>query len=79
MSVVSAFNWKEYTDQEHAKHGDPFKMIKRNAEIGALVTKTVHKIRAKNPSHGTVHGISNKTLNIKEPEMMETKRAKTKK
>ena len=23
MTVVNAFNWKEYTDEEHAKNGDP--------------------------------------------------------
>jgi len=25
MGAVNAFNWKEYTDEEHAKNGDPFK------------------------------------------------------
>lgn len=79
MTAVSAFNWKEYTDQEHAKNGDPFKDIKRNAVIGATVTKTVHKIRAKNPTHGTLFGLTTKELKLKEPEMMETRRAKTKK
>jgi hypothetical protein len=79
MSAVSAFNWKEYTDQEHARNGDPFKKIKRDAEISALVTANVHKIRSKNPSHGTIHGITAKRLNIKNPEMMESPRAKTKK
>jgi hypothetical protein len=79
MSVVSAFNWKEYTNQEHAKNGDPFKQIKRNAEISANVTEGIHKIRKKNPSHGTVFGLTEKRLNLRAPDMMETKRAKTKK
>jgi hypothetical protein len=79
MSVVSAFNWKEYTSQEHAKNGDPFKQIKRNAEISANVTEGIHKIRKKNPSHGTVFGLTEKRLNVRAPEMMETRRAKTKK
>jgi len=79
MTAVSAFNWKEYTKQEHAKSGDPFKTIKRNAEIGAVVTANVHRIRSKNPSHGTVFGLTEKRLNVRAPEMMETKRAKTKK
>ena len=79
MSVVSAFNWKEYTNQEHAKNGDPFKTIKRNAVISANVTEGIHKIREKNPSHGTIFGMTEKRLNVKAPDMMETKRAKTKK
>jgi hypothetical protein len=76
MSAVNAFNWKEYTDQEHAKHGDPFKTIKRSAIISANVTEGIHKIRKKNPSHGTIFGLTEKRLNLKEPEMMN---AKTKK
>ena len=79
MSAVSSFNWKEYTDQEIVRRGDPFKDIKRSAVRGATVTKTVHKIREKNPSHGTIFGLTSKELNLKEPAMMEMKRAKTKK
>lgn len=78
MSAVSAFNWREYTDQEHAKHGDPFAEIKRNAVISKNVTEGVHKLRKKNPGHGTLHGISSKQLNIKEPDMMESPNAKRK-
>jgi hypothetical protein len=74
--TVNAFHWKEYTDQEYAKNGDPFKEIKRNAQIGAIVTKGIHKIREKNPSHGTMFGLTNKTLNLKEPEMMTRKKTK---
>lgn len=70
MSAVNAFDWKAYTDQEHAKKGDPFKEIKRNAVISASVSEGIHKLREKNPGHGTVHGISAKRLNIKAPEMM---------
>jgi hypothetical protein len=76
MEVVSAFNWKEYTAQEHAKNGDPFKSIKRNARIGAIVTQTVHKIREKNPSHGTMFGLTTKDLQLKEPEMMTRSKSK---
>ena len=79
MSAVSAFNWKEYTDQEHAKNGDPFKTIKRSAVISANATEGMHKIRLKNPSHGTIHGITSKVLQIKEPDMMGRRNAKTKK
>jgi hypothetical protein len=79
MSVVSAFNWKEYTDQEHAKHGDPFKTIKRNAAISAHVTEGIHRILEKNPSHGTIFGITEKNISTRAPDMMEKKRAKTKK
>jgi hypothetical protein len=79
MSVVSAFNWKEYTDQEIARRGDPFKDIKRNAAISANMTEGLNKIREKNPSHGTIFGITEKNISTRAPDMMETKRAKTKK
>ena len=79
MSVVSAFNWKEYTDQEHAKNGDPFKTIKRNAAISANMTEGLNKIRQKNPSHGTIFGITEKSISTRAPDMMGSKRAKTKK
>jgi len=78
MTAVSAFNWKEYTNQEIARRGDPFKDIKRNAVISANVTEGIHKIREKNPSHGTIFGMTEKRLNVKAPDMMETKRAKSK-
>lgn len=77
--AISAFHWKEYTDEEIKRRGDPFAEIKRNAVISANVTEGVHKLRKRNPGHGTVHGVTTKRLNIKAPEMMETKRAKTKK
>lgn len=79
MTAVSAFNWKEYTDQEHAKNGDPFKTIKRNAAISANVTEGIHRIREKNPSHGTIFGITEKNISTRAPDMMENNRAKTKK
>lgn len=79
MSVVNAFNWKEYTEQERVKNGDPFKQIKLNAVISANTTEGVHKFRKTNPSHGTIHGLTDKRLSLKQPDMMETKRAKTKK
>ena len=79
MTVANAFNWKEYTDQEHAKNGDPFKTIKRNAEISASVTEGIHKLRKTKPSHGTIFGITEKNISTRAPDMMEKKRAKTKK
>lgn len=79
MEQVNAFNWKEYTDQEHAKNGDPFKTIKRNAAISANMTEGLNKIREKNPSHGTIFGITEKNISTRAPDMMEKKRAKTKK
>jgi len=79
MSAVSAFNWKEYTEQEIARRGDPFKDIKRNAAISANVTEGIHKLRKKNPSHGTIFGITEKNISTRAPEMMGAKRAKTKK
>jgi len=79
MSAVNAFNWKEYTEQEIERRGDPFKEIKLSAVISANTTIGVHKFRKKNPSHGTIHGLTEKRLSLKEPEMMEMKRAKTKK
>lgn len=47
MTAVNAFDWKAYTEEEHAKRGDPFKQIKRNAVISANVTEGIHKIRKK--------------------------------
>ena len=79
MTAVSAFNWKAYTDQEHAKNGDPFKDIKRNAAISANVTEGIHRIRQTKPSHGTIFGITEKNISTRAPDMMEKKRAKTKK
>jgi hypothetical protein len=79
MSAVSAFNWKEYTDQEIARRGDPFKDIKRNAVISANVTEGIHRIRKTNPSHGTIFGITEKNISTRAPDMMEKQRAKTKK
>jgi hypothetical protein len=72
-TVTNAFDWKAYTDEEHAKRGDPFKAIKRNAEISANVTQGVHKIRKKKPSHGTIFGISEKRISVRAPEMMYAK------
>jgi hypothetical protein len=77
MTAKNAFDWKAYTDEEHAKHGDPFKDIKRNAVISANVTEGVHKLRKKKPSHGTILGISDKAVSLRPPETM--KNAKTKK
>ena len=79
MTVANAFNWKEYTDQEHAKNGDSFKTIKRNAAISANMTEGLNKIRQKNPSHGTIFGITEKNISTRAPDMMEKQRAKTKK
>jgi hypothetical protein len=73
MSAVNAFNWKEYTDEEHARRGDPFKDIKRNAVISANVTEGIHKIREKKPSHGTIFGITEKRISYKAPDMIPTK------
>lgn len=78
MSVVNAFNWKEYTDQEHAKKGDPFADIKRNALISKSVTEGIHKLRKTKPSHGTIFGITDKNINTTPPDMMERKNAKGK-
>ena len=79
MSAVSAFNWKEYTDEEIKRRGDPFADIKRNAVISATVTEGIHKLRKKKPTHGTIFGITEKNISTRAPDMMETKRAKTKK
>jgi hypothetical protein len=78
MSAVSAFNWKEYTDQEHKRNGDPFADIKRSAEISAATTAGVHKLRNKKPTHGTIFGITEKNISTKAPDMMEMKNAKGK-
>lgn len=73
MSAVNAFNWQEYTDQEHAKNGDPFKNIKRNAVISANVTDGMNRVRDKKPTHGTILGITTKQISLKAPDMMPMK------
>ena len=78
MTVVNAFNWKQYTEQEIERRGDPFKEIKLSAVISANTTVGVHKFRKKNPTHGTIHGLTEKRLSLRAPDMMETRRAKTK-
>lgn len=79
MTAVNAFNWKEYTAQEHAKYGDPFADIKRNAILSKSVTEGIHRLRKTKPSHGTVFGITDKNISTTPPEMMRRKNAKTKK
>ncbi len=73
MSAVNAFNWREYTDEEHARRGDPFKDIKRNAAISVSVTEGIQKLREKNPSHGTIFGITDKNISTTPPSMIPTK------
>lgn len=59
--TVNAFNWKQYTDEEHAKHGgDPFKRVKHNAKISLNTSMAVAKLQRKNPYHGTILGLSAK-------------------
>jgi len=70
MTVMNAFNWKEFTDEEHAKKGDPFKDIKRNAVISKSVTEGIHKLRKTKPSHGTIFGITDKNISTTPPAMM---------
>lgn len=79
MTAVNAFDWRVYTEEEIAKRGDPFAELNKNALRSANVTAGVHKLRQKNPSHGTLHGLTTKRLNIKEPEMMRSPNAKAKK
>ncbi len=71
--MVNAFNWKAFTDEEHARRGDPFADIKRNAMISAKTTEGVQKFREKNPSHGTIHGLTEKKLQPRMPDMMPIK------
>jgi hypothetical protein len=70
MTVVNAFDWKAYTDEEHAKKGDPFADIKRNATISKSVTEGIHKLRKTKPTHGTIFGITEKKISTKAPDMM---------
>lgn len=79
MTAVNAFDWERYTEEEHARRGDPFAEIKRNAVISKSVTDGIHKIRKKNPSHGTIHGITSKSISYKAPDMMRKPNAKSKK
>ena len=79
MIVKNAFDWQSYTDEERAKRGNPFEQLNYSAKLSKSITKGTDKIRKTNPTHGTVFGITAKRLNLKAPEMMGTKNAKTKK
>lgn len=70
MTAANAFDWKAYTKEEHEKRGDPLAAIKRNAVISKNVTEGVHKLRQKNPSHGTVFGLTEKRISYRAPDMM---------
>lgn len=58
--TVNAFSWKEYTDEEHAKNGDPWVKIKFGAKMSTRSAHAVQKIQETNPYHGTIIGISDK-------------------
>ena len=73
MSAVNAFDWKAYTDEERAKHGDPFAEIHRKAKLSRSVSKGMDKVREKHPTHGTIFGITEKSISTKAPEMMRRK------
>lgn len=79
MTAVNAFDWERYTEEEHAKKGDPFADIKRNATISKSVTEGIHKLRKTKPSHGTIFGITDKNISTTPPDMMRKKNAKSKK
>jgi hypothetical protein len=48
------------------------------AQNSKTITKEVEKRRAKNPTHGTLFGISNKVVSLKPTEYMTYSRAGTK-
>ena len=59
--TVNAFNWKQYTDEEHAKNGgDPFKKVKHNAKISLNTSMAVSRLQKDRPYHGTIVGLSTK-------------------
>jgi hypothetical protein len=70
MTAVNAFNWKEYTDEERAKRGDPFKQMKHGATISKRTSVAVERIRETKPSHGTVYGVTSKILQPRSPNMI---------
>ena len=78
MSKTNAFDWMDYTEQERARRGDPLAEVKRNAEISRKVASGIKRLRERNPGHGTVHGITSKSISIRPPEMMRNPNAKAK-
>lgn len=78
MTVKSAFDWMDYTNEERARRGDPLAEVKRNAEISRKVANGINKLRERKPSHGTILGITEKSISMKPPEMMRKSNAKTK-
>jgi len=63
MTAVNAFNWKEFTEEERVKRGDPFAQLDVRAAISKRTTKSVDKLRKTNPTHGTIYGVASKHLN----------------
>jgi hypothetical protein len=49
MTAPNAFDWKEYTDEERARRGDPFQEINRKALHSQSVSKSMNKLRDKKP------------------------------
>ena len=78
MTKVNAFDWMDYTEQERARRGDPLAEVKRNAEISRKVANGINRLRERKPSHGTILGITEKSVSTKPPEMMRKSNAKTK-
>lgn len=59
--TVSAFNWKQYTDEERERNGgDPFKKVKHNAKISLNTSMAVARLQKEKPYHGTILGLSTK-------------------
>lgn len=59
--MTNAFDWKQFTDEEHAKiGGDPFKKMKHNAKISLSASVSATNVQKKKPYHGTILGLSTK-------------------
>lgn len=60
-------NWREMAEANRAEYGVK---IGSRVDLGLAVTKVVTAKRKALPGYGTVHGISNKVLNLAPREFM---------
>ena len=69
--IINAF----HPDYMKTYHPDFWKDFKRQAENSAKTTEAVHKLRAKKPTHGTVFGVTTKSVSLKPLEFLVYSRA----
>lgn len=70
-TIINAF----HPDYMKTHQPNFWKEFKRNAENSAKTTEAVHKLRKERPSHGTVFGVTSKSVSLKPLEFLVYSRA----